>query len=380
MLRVMAGGKLGVAGQDGEYAGRRRTSSKVSAFSLNRMANLMTQKRIIRRPPTGRPRLHGRMRRDCQPTASSLTIAGAYGGLAMNLAHALRLLAVSIVALAGAMPRRRSGPGAMRLAGWCTRTNRHRSPFPPRTSFASPGWWPHVPERPLKRRSKSRLNEGAVGIHPPCHTAGTRRSRTARSTRAAPAATGRGGEEGGRRRGTQGARQPRIASVCAATCAPWKRVRIARIDAAGKQGILDDAARTAERERTRAQIEQQCREQERAQLLSPLSRPGARRRTATLTRRRFLRVDSSAAGRISTRSPSCSASLSARRWLNTPTCIDTRPFRYRVADAAGLDRRADRGRAAAAARARRRAPPQVDDAYAEHRRVSGSHRALRRGG
>jgi hypothetical protein len=35
--------------------------------------------------------------------------------------------------------------------------------------------------------------------------------------------------------------------------------RVARVNAAGQQEILDDAARAAERERTRAQIEQQCR-------------------------------------------------------------------------------------------------------------------------
>jgi hypothetical protein len=58
------------------------------------------------------------------------------------------------------------------------------------------------------------------------------------------------------------ARQAKIAENCERLRAYQRALdggfRVARVNAAGQQEIMDDATRAAERERTRAEIEQQC--------------------------------------------------------------------------------------------------------------------------
>ena len=178
----------------------------------------------------------------------------------MNLAHALRLLAVSIIALAGAMPA---------AAQWAWRDAAGRMVYsdqpppksvPPKDVLRQPGMAPprsgtaaDVPgEVPAEAKAQSESTRPAT--RPAIPTVADREIESRRRQQQLAEAEKKAADEE--------ARKAQAAENCERLRGYLRALeggfRIARIDAAGKQEILDDAARTAERERTRAQIEQQC--------------------------------------------------------------------------------------------------------------------------
>lgn len=178
----------------------------------------------------------------------------------MNLAHALRLLAVSIAALACAMPV---------AAQWAWRDAAGRMVYsdqPPPKS---------VPAKDVLRQpgmAAPRSGTAAdVQADVPAEAKAPAESTRPPARPATPTVTER--EIESRRRQQQlaetekkaadeEARKAQVAENCERMRGYLRALeggfRVARVNAAGQQEILDEAARTAERERTRAQIEQHC--------------------------------------------------------------------------------------------------------------------------
>jgi len=178
----------------------------------------------------------------------------------MNLAHVLRLLAVSIVTLACAMPA---------AAQWAWRDAAGRMVYsdqpPPKSVPAK-----DVLRQPGMPASRSGMAADVQGEVPAEAKASTDSARPP-DRPAPPAVTER--EIESRRRQQQlaetekkaadeEARKAQVAENCERMRAYLRALdggfRVARVNAAGQQEILDETARAAERERTRAQIEQHC--------------------------------------------------------------------------------------------------------------------------
>ena len=178
----------------------------------------------------------------------------------MNLAHAVRLLAVSMAALTCSMPA---------AAQWAWRDAAGRMVYsdqpPPKSvpakditrqpgaSASRPGTAAETQvEVPAEARAQTEATRPAT--RPATPTVADREIESRRRQQQLAEVEKKAADEEGRK--AQAAENcERLRGYLRALEGGF---RIARIDAAGKQQILDDAARAAELERTRAQIEQQC--------------------------------------------------------------------------------------------------------------------------
>jgi hypothetical protein len=178
----------------------------------------------------------------------------------MNLAHALRLLAVSIAALACAMPA---------AAQWAWRDAAGRMVYsdqpPPKSVPAKdvlrqPGMAPprSGTAADVQGDVRAEAKAPAESTTPPARPAAptvTEREIESRRRQQQMAETEKKAAD-------EEARKAQVAENCERMRGYLRALeggfRVARVNAAGQQEILDEAARAAERERTRAQIEQHC--------------------------------------------------------------------------------------------------------------------------